>query len=79
MIPPLKRQDPRWLLIRARHLDISRGEVLAEFERTVIAEAHQRVVREGGVLTPAERQVVEDAVDAMVAAGRQGVEEGLAA
>ncbi len=77
---PLKSQDPRWLLVRANSLVFQRGEVLADFERETIAEAHRRVVREDGVMTPAERQVVEDAVEAMIKAGRQDLTAaGLAA
>lgn len=68
------------LLIRANALAHLRAEVLADFELATVREAHDRVVFRGGVLTEAERQVVQEAVDAMLSAPRQDLTcEGLAA
>lgn len=59
------------LLIRANALMHSRGDVLADFEADLVREAHDRVVHGVGVLADAERVIVQDALDAMLAAPRQ--------
>ena len=77
---PMRRQDARMLLVRANALLHRRAEVLAEFEAQTIREAHDRVVLNGGALSPAERQVIEAALEAMVMAGRQDLtDQGQAA
>lgn len=71
--------DDAWLLFRARMMMLGRRDVLAEFEAETIRAADDRV-RDGlGVVTPAERLVIRDALDAMIAAGRQDDVPGLAA
>ena len=55
-------------------------EVLADFERELIREVHDRIVLRTGVATASELQVVEDALAAMDAAGRQDLTDmGMAA
>lgn len=77
MIDP---QSPIYLAIRANALAYQRGDVLADFEITLITDVHRRVVRDGGVMTASERQVIEEAVAAMAAAPRQDLTQaGLAA
>ncbi len=70
-------------IIRANALMFNRGEVLADFERDTIQEAHRRLTRsrvELGCVTPAEWQVIDDAVEAMKRAPRQDLTDaGLAA
>lgn len=61
----------RMRLIRANALLFYRGEVLADFEQQLIREAHGRVVRDGGVATPAEWAVIDAATEAMTSAGCQ--------
>lgn len=63
--------DDLILLFRARVLMIGRREVLSAFEIQTIREADARVRSRQGVVTPAERTVIEDAVAAMLAAGCQ--------
>ena len=68
------------LMIRANALMHTRRDVLADFEAALIREAHDRVVYGKGVLTDAERQVVQEAFGAMQAAPRQDLTAaGLAA
>lgn len=75
-----KAASDRLILIRAKSLLNQRAHVLADFEVQVIDQAHQRAVRNGGVATTAEMAVVEDALAAMIAAGRQDLtDKGLAA
>lgn len=75
-----RNADDRMVLIRANAFMGSRRDVLAEFERDVIREAHHRVVRRGGVATAMEMAVVQDALAAMQAAGRQDLtDKGMAA
>ncbi|MBJ7318265.1 MAG: hypothetical protein JHC96_05660 [Brevundimonas sp.] len=63
--------DDLILLFRARVLMIGRREVLSAFEIQTIREADARVRIRQGVVSPAERTVIEDAVAAMSAAGFQ--------
>lgn len=80
MIAALLPAMPRLKLIRANALMFDRAEVLADFEREVIREAHDRVVLKGGVASAEEMRVVEDALEAMASAGRQDLtDKGLAA
>lgn len=68
------------LLFRARTLMLGRREVLADFEIRTIQEAHARLRTGLGVVSAAERVVIEDALEAMLTAGRQDLTAaGLAA
>lgn len=58
-------------LLRARLLMTVRSEALSAFEIQTIHEADARVRHGLGVVSPAERTVIEDAVAAMSAAARQ--------
>lgn len=72
--------SPRLKALRANALMFYRGEVLADFERELIREVHDRVVVRNGAATASELQVIEDALAAMDAAGRQDLTDmGLAA
>lgn len=71
MILPVSQQSDLWLLVRAKAHLYRRADVLADFEAELITEAFGRVVLDGGPLTPAERQVVEAALEAMILAPRQ--------
>lgn len=72
--------SPRLKALRANALMFYRGEVLADFERDLIREVHDRIVLRTGVATVSELQVIEDALAAMDAAGRQDLTDvGLAA
>lgn len=72
--------SPRLKTIRANALMFYRAEVLADFERDLIREVHDRIVLRTGVATVSELQVIEDALAAMDAAGRQDLTDmGLAA
>lgn len=79
MSRPVEPKGDVWVLTRAKALLWRRAEVLADFEADTIREAHARVAR-GGAMSAAERQVVEDATAAMLAAGTQDLTNaGLAA
>ena len=72
--------SPRLKALRANALMFYRAEVLADFERELIREVHDRIVLRTGVATASELQVVEDALAAMDAAGRQDLTDmGMAA
>ena len=67
------------LLFRARMMMLGRRDVLADFEVETIRTADDRVRGGLGVVSPAERMVIQDALDAMIAAGRQDDAPGVAA
>ena len=68
------------LVIRANALMHTRRDVLADFETETVREAHDRVVFGKGVMTTAERDVIQAALDAMQVAPRQDLTTaGLAA
>ena len=64
---------PERRLSRARFLLATREAVLADFEIALIRDAYQRVSKGLGRLTEAERQVVDGALEAMLAAPAQAV------
>ena len=57
--------DDLILLLRARVLMIGRREVLSAFEIQTIREADDRVRRGLGVVSPAERAVIQEALAAL--------------
>jgi len=57
--------DDLILLLRARVLMIGRREVLSAFEIQTIREAADRVRRGLGVVSPAERAVIQEALAAL--------------
>lgn len=69
------------ILIRANALLHSRAEVLADFEQALVREVHDRVIyRAGAAPTPAELDVINDALSAMLSAPTQSLTTaGLAA
>lgn len=72
--------SPRLKALRANALMFYRSEVLADFERDLIREVHDRVILRTGAASASEMQVIEDALAAMDAAGRQDLTDvGLAA
>ncbi len=80
MTPVAARQCDGVLLVRASAHMHNRGDCLADFERDTIREAFDRVVLSHGVMSADERRVVEQALEAMVLAGRQDLTDaGLAA
>lgn len=80
MSRPVQPKGDVWALTRAKALLWRRDEVLADFEAETVREAYARVVVGGGVMSAGERQVVEDATAAMLAAGTQDLTSaGLAA
>lgn len=72
MRSPAPPSDAR-LMVRVRALAILRSEVLADFEIELIAAAWARraLLADAWRLTAAERQVVEDALAAMISAPHQ--------
>jgi len=70
----------RLLAIRAKVAMELQPEVLSDFEQGTIREAHRRCVYADGVMSTAERRVVEDAVAALIVARRPELSDrGLAA
>lgn len=64
--------------IRANALMFSKGDVLADFERSLVREVHDRPDVE--ITTPCEWAVIDAAIDAMESAPRQDLTDaGLAA
>lgn len=61
------------LLRRVRVYLLGRRSILSPFEVETIREADARVRAGLGGISPAERLVIQDALDAMVAAARQQV------